>query len=115
VADFFYLYGFEMNVQEFYQDAIDRRGFKLDGAQQRAVARLQQAYDEWVFYKGKRANRLTRLISKPEIPKGVYMWGGVGRGKSFLMDSFFLLSRLFEKSDFISTNLCAMFMVSLMS
>lgn len=85
----FYLYGFEMNVQEFYQDAIDRRGFKLDGAQQRAVARLQQAYDEWVFYKGKRANRLTRLISKPEIPKGVYMWGGVGRGKSFLMDSFF--------------------------
>ncbi|MBR7783118.1 cell division protein ZapE [Undibacterium luofuense] len=78
-----------MNVQEFYQDAIDRRGFKLDSAQQRAVARLQQAYDEWIFYKNKRANRITRLISKPEIPKGVYMWGGVGRGKSFLMDSFF--------------------------
>jgi len=78
-----------MNVQEFYQDAIDRRGFKPDSAQQRAVARLQQAYDDWIFYKNKRANRIVRLISKPEIPRGVYMWGGVGRGKSFLMDSFF--------------------------
>jgi cell division protein ZapE len=37
-----------MNVQEYYQHALTERGFKSDAAQQRAVDRLQQAYDDWV-------------------------------------------------------------------
>lgn len=87
-----------MNVQEYYQDALDRRGFKADSAQQQAVARLQLAYDEWLTYKEKRANRLTRMFTRPEIPRGVYMWGGVGRGKSFLMDSFYSVVPLVRKT-----------------
>jgi cell division protein ZapE len=78
-----------MNVREFYEHALAERGFQSDPAQLRAVERLQQAYDDWVAFKAQRSNRLRRLISRPEVPRGLYMWGGVGRGKSFLMDSFY--------------------------
>src|ERR1700741_518982 len=78
-----------MNVQEFYQHALTQRDFKADAAQNRAVDRLQQCYDEWVEYKAQRSNSFKRLINRPTPPRGVYMWGGVGRGKSFLMDSFY--------------------------
>lgn len=78
-----------MNVEEFYNHALSQRGFTADQAQLRAIKRLQQAYDDWIAFKLRRSSRLKRLINHPEVPRGVYMWGGVGRGKSFLMDSFY--------------------------
>ncbi|MEO5934501.1 MAG: cell division protein ZapE [Duganella sp.] len=87
-----------MNVEEFYQQALQQRNFKADAAQRRAVDRLQQCYDEWVAYKGQRSSTFKRLINRPEVPKGVYMWGGVGRGKSFLMDSFYSVVPLVRKT-----------------
>ncbi len=78
-----------MNVYEYYQHALHERGYRSDPAQLAAVARLQQAFDEWVAYRAKRSGKISRLIRRPDIPRGVYLWGGVGRGKSFLMDSFY--------------------------
>ncbi|TAL54729.1 cell division protein ZapE [Pandoraea sp.] len=78
-----------MNVQEYYRHELAARGYQPDAAQQRAVDRLQRCYDEWSAYKARRSSTLRKLIIRPELPKGVYMWGGVGRGKSFLMDSFY--------------------------
>lgn len=87
-----------MNVTEFYQDALTSRGFQADSAQRKAVERLQQAYDDWMVYKSKRSNKLTRLINRPPVPRGVYLWGGVGRGKSFLMDSFYTVVPVVRKT-----------------
>ena len=87
-----------MNVREFYEHALSQRGFVADESQLNAVNRLQQAYDEWVEYKAQRANAFLRFLRPPEIPRGIYMWGGVGRGKSFLMDSFYSVVPLVRKT-----------------
>jgi len=68
---------------------LAQRGYALDVSQKRAAARLQKLYDDWVAYKALRSNALRKLLVRPPVPRGVYLWGDVGRGKSFLMDSFF--------------------------
>jgi len=78
-----------LTVTSAYERLLRERGYVGDPAQVRAVASLQRCYDEWVDYKARRSNTLTKLLRHPSIPRGVYMHGGVGRGKSFLMDCFF--------------------------
>lgn len=87
-----------MNVREFYEHALSQRGFTADDAQHAAVERLQRAYDEWVGFKSRRSSSLKRFINRPDVPRGIYMWGGVGRGKSFLMDSFYLVVPVVRKT-----------------
>lgn len=77
------------DVRTAYRRAVERRGFAPDPAQERAVARLQQLYEEWIAYKARRRTRLHRLVVRPAPPRGVYLYGGVGRGKSFLLDLFY--------------------------
>ncbi len=78
-----------MSVKEAYEAELVERGFTADPAQMRAVDALERCATEWAAYKEKRSNAFKKLINRPDIPRGVYMYGGVGRGKSFLMDCFF--------------------------
>ena len=87
-----------MNVREFYDEAVARRGFQPDAAQRRAVDRLQRLDDAFVAFKKRRTNLFTKALSRAEPPRGVYLWGGVGRGKSFLMDSFYSVVDLRRKT-----------------
>lgn len=79
-----------MNVREYYRQALAERGYLPDTAQEAAVQRLQVFYDDWINFKKARSSRLKKLFKRPAVPRGVYLWGGVGRGKSFIMDAFYL-------------------------
>jgi cell division protein ZapE len=78
-----------MSVQSVYEAELRTRGYTSDPAQLRAVESLDRCCSEWAAYKEQRSNVFKKLINRPDIPRGVYMFGGVGRGKSFLMDCFF--------------------------
>lgn len=76
-------------VRSAYEAELKSRGYTSDPAQLRAIDALERCAAEWSVFKEKRSNALKKLINRPEIPRGVYMFGGVGRGKSFLMDCFY--------------------------
>ena len=78
-----------MSVYQNYQKELITRGFKSDPAQLRAIDALERCATEWSHYKEKRSNSIKKIINHPDIPRGVYLYGGVGRGKSFLMDCFY--------------------------
>jgi cell division protein ZapE len=76
-------------VRQLYEQTLAERGYSADPAQLRAIDALERCENEWALYKARRSNAVTKLLVRPPIPRGVYMYGGVGRGKSFLMDCFF--------------------------
>lgn len=78
-----------MSVRTAYEAELNARGYQSDPAQLRAVAALERCAEQWSQYKARRSNAFKKLISHPPIPLGVYLYGGVGRGKSFLMDCFY--------------------------
>jgi cell division protein ZapE len=77
-----------MTLRTRYQADL-AKGFHVDAAQQEAVEVLQTLYDKLVAPPGP-TSFLQRLFGgEPETIRGLYLWGGPGRGKTYLMDCFF--------------------------
>jgi len=78
-----------------YADALARHGFAADPAQRRAVERLDELRAELIVHPRRLGFWRRRLLRWMPVraalapPRGVFLWGGVGRGKTFLMDLFF--------------------------
>ena len=79
----------QRGMLDAYENLLANRGFVADEAQMRAARALQALYENLLQFKVQRGSTLKRLLSPPKPPQGVYFWGGVGRGKSFLMDCFY--------------------------
>lgn len=82
--------------QRYIQD-LEKNAIKADSAQELAVNALDALYHQFVDYSRPaepvKLSFLDKLKGKKaparEVPQGLYCWGGVGRGKTYLMDTFY--------------------------
>jgi cell division protein ZapE len=79
--------------EQRYRRALLDAEMRADAGQARAVRHLQRLWEELgaapAAPKGLRARLGLGRRPRPTAPRGVYLWGGVGRGKTWLMDLFF--------------------------
>ncbi len=81
-----------MTPIEHYQQDLKQKGFLYDVAQEAAAHHLQRLYDDLLVTscKTKRLKEMLCFWSTPRQPsKGIFFWGGVGRGKTWLVDTFY--------------------------
>ena len=79
-------------LSRYEQDLLDPE-FIEDPAQRRAVEHLQRVYDQMIAQPPAKKSWLAKLglieDKNNQSIKGIYFWGGVGRGKTYLVDTFF--------------------------
>jgi len=91
-----------MTPWEKYQEDLTLINFQYDAAQENAVLELQRLYDELtrpkqkIKWRVKLAQKFGKGMTKPGI-QGIYFYGGVGRGKTYLVDTFFECLRFEHK------------------
>lgn len=77
-----------MSPAERYALTISSGQFMPDDAQAQAVHELNRVWEELIT-RFKASKKAFRRFRRQSSPRGVYMWGGVGRGKTWLMDQFY--------------------------
>ena len=77
-----------MTPHEHYRRDLQRPDFFHDPVQEHAVQELDDLYHRLLQARQRRGKLLGRF-RQPRPEKGLYMWGGVGRGKTYLMDVFY--------------------------
>ncbi len=75
------------DFRDWVRQHAEAHGFVLDASQEKAVEHFERLYEDLIGLERLEAS-LIRLLARKRVVRGVYLWGGVGRGKSFLMDSF---------------------------
>ncbi len=92
-----------MTLLALYHQEIEAGKIQHDPVQEHAIQTLQGIMEGLANPKPPPPGRGFRFFSKPEprtlvTVKGAYLWGGVGRGKTWLMDKFFHAVPIVEKS-----------------
>jgi len=75
----------DIDLIDCLQQQADRRGIHLDSAQRAAAGELQRLHDEL----SRQSPTFLRRLIRPRPVRGLYLWGAVGRGKSFVMNAFY--------------------------
>jgi len=80
-----------MSPQQSYQQDLDQGEISADKGQQQAVVLLDDVYQRLIVAERQTGlgQRIANLFKPLQPQKGLYLWGGVGRGKTYLMDMFF--------------------------
>ncbi len=83
-----------LSPRQRYEQDLNTAGFQRDSAQELAIEHLQKLYEALIEVEAGSSRPWTKLRRKMrrgfESPvKGLYFWGGVGRGKTYLMDCFY--------------------------
>ena len=80
-----------LNLREAYEESLHREGHVDDPAQLELIARFEDLQQRLAAQRPRKGGLRTMFFrSEPrETVRGLYIWGGVGRGKTFLMDLFF--------------------------
>lgn len=75
-----------LTLSSLYEQALAERGYQADAAQQEAVRALQRFLSDYTRVAQRGGPKRWMFWRQPQPLRGVYMHGGVGRGKSFVMD-----------------------------